>query len=275
MKAIYKTLAILSIALFVFAIAKVGYDLYHFEDKIAKDLGIVELSEKSKITPDLIQLGVFVGVAFAMALLAIMFLIISYQRFSINEKPTIQMGESSYHSGQQQENNFKTIEDIDAFSNLMSVHNHEPEKALEKALHKICGDLRAAQGALYIATQKQSFNFITFFKGYAYYTPESKVLEYEFGEGLAGQAAKDGRAVLINRIPDGYMTVVSGLGSASPRSLLIVPVRNSLGESLGVIEVASFEQFNEAHQSYVQKVATLLVEAMQATQYNMSVQNIS
>jgi hypothetical protein len=275
MKAIYKTFAVLSIALFVFAIAKVGYDLYHFEDKIANDLGIVELSEKNKITPDLLQLGIFVGVAFAMALLSIMFLILSYQRFSVNEKPTIQMGESSYHSGQQQEQSFKTIEDIDAFSNLMSVHSHEPEKALEKALQKICNDLRAAQGILYIANKKHGFNFITFFKGYAYYTPESKVLEYEFGEGLAGQTAKDGRAVLLNRIPEGYMTVVSGLGSASPRSLLIVPIKNSSGETLGVIEIASFEQFNEAHQSYAQKVATLLGEPVQAVQYNISVQNIS
>ena len=54
------------------------------------------------------------------------------------------------------------------------------------------------------------------------------------------------------------MTVVSGLGNTSPRYLIIAPIRREEKETLGVIEVASFEKIKENHKLYIEKVADLL-----------------
>jgi putative methionine-R-sulfoxide reductase with GAF domain len=84
---------------------------------------------------------------------------------------------------------------------------------------------------------------------------------YEFGEGLAGQVAKEGKSVNIRNVPEGYITVLSGLGNASPNALVIVPVWFN-DQVAGVLEVASFREFSQEDQSYLQAVAGLLGERL-------------
>lgn len=44
---------------------------------------------------------------------------------------------------------------------------------------------------------------------------------FEFGDGLLGQVAAQKSAILINDVPDGYLTVGSSLGRSKPRTLVI------------------------------------------------------
>jgi methyl-accepting chemotaxis protein len=95
--------------------------------------------------------------------------------------------------------------------------------------------------------------------GYALSLGESASVEYEFGEGLIGQAAAEGRTLYVDDIPDGYIKIISGLGSASPRYLLIVPVKNQ-NEVLGVMEMAAFTDISEDKRKFVEEAAQLLVK---------------
>ncbi len=90
---------------------------------------------------------------------------------------------------------------------------------------------------------------------------ESASIEYEFGEGLIGQAAVEGRTLYVDDIPEGYIKIISGLGSASPKHLLIVPVKNQK-ETLGVIEIASFTDLTEDKRKFVEEAAQLLDTAV-------------
>ena len=63
--------------------------------------------------------------------------------------------------------------------------------------------------------------------GYALSIGESTVIKYEIGEGLIGQSAASGNTLYVDDVPDGYIKIVSGLGSASPQHLLIVPVKKN------------------------------------------------
>ena len=56
--------------------------------------------------------------------------------------------------------------------------------------------------------------------GYALSIGESTVIKYEFGEGLIGQSAASGNTLYVDDVPEGYIKIVSGLGSASPKYLL-------------------------------------------------------
>jgi len=86
-------------------------------------------------------------------------------------------------------------------------------------------------------------------------------LVYEFGEGLAGQVAKEGKSINITNVPQGYITVLSGLGSASPNALAIVPVQ-SADQVVGVLEVASFRPFSRSDENYLQALAGTLSERL-------------
>nr|WP_246095924.1 HAMP domain-containing protein [Streptomyces botrytidirepellens] len=70
------------------------------------------------------------------------------------------------------------------------------------------------------------------------------------GRGLVAQAALEKKRILINNVPPDYITINSGLGSALPTSVVILPI---LYEDLvlGVIELASFSRFSEVHLAFV------------------------
>ena len=47
---------------------------------------------------------------------------------------------------------------------------------------------------------------------------------FTLGDGLLGRVARDGKPVLIENVPDGYLTIGSALGEDRPRHLVIAPL---------------------------------------------------
>ncbi|WP_215910839.1 HAMP domain-containing protein [Streptomyces coffeae] len=70
------------------------------------------------------------------------------------------------------------------------------------------------------------------------------------GRGLVAQAALEKKRILINNVPPDYITINSGLGSALPASVVILPILYE-DQVLGVIELASFSRFSEVHLAFI------------------------
>ncbi|GGE01711.1 hypothetical protein GCM10011515_21730 [Tsuneonella deserti] len=69
-------------------------------------------------------------------------------------------------------------------------------------------------------------------------------------EGLIGQAAADKRPMRLDKVPGDYVRIASGLGDGRPAHLNILPALFE-DEVKAVIELASFEEFNETHHSFL------------------------
>jgi signal transduction histidine kinase/CheY-like chemotaxis protein/HAMP domain-containing protein len=75
------------------------------------------------------------------------------------------------------------------------------------------------------------------------------VSHFTIGEGLAGQAAVERKRILIRDAPAGFLTVGSGLGEASPVSVVVLPISFE-GRVLGVLELASLHHFEDVHLAF-------------------------
>jgi len=95
---------------------------------------------------------------------------------------------------------------------------------------------------------------------YGYAQPGSEVM-YAPGEGLVGQAAASRRTIRVSDIPDGYLTIRSGLGEATPADVVVMPIQFE-GEPLGVVEFASFHTFSPLHISFLERLATNIGTAL-------------
>ena len=62
---------------------------------------------------------------------------------------------------------------------------------------------------------------------------------------MVGQVVKNGLPLNLDNVPDGYITVISGLGKTTPQNLLIIPIGYD-SDFVGVIEIASFTKFSES-----------------------------
>ena len=80
---------------------------------------------------------------------------------------------------------------------------------------------------------------------------------FAFGEGLVGQAAADGRTLVLNDLPDDYLHIGSAVGRALPRHLLVAPFQFE-DRLLGVVELASLTSFTDLEQEFVARACAIL-----------------
>ncbi len=84
---------------------------------------------------------------------------------------------------------------------------------------------------------------------YGYQQRKSISNTFDFGEGLVGQAAVERKSILITEAPTDYISITSGLGSAVPGSIIVMPILFE-EQVLGVIELASLQTYSESHRTF-------------------------
>ncbi len=94
----------------------------------------------------------------------------------------------------------------------------------------------------------ESFDIIGSFAYFSTQNPQS----FTVGEGLAGQVVKNKKPLSLTNVPDGYVTIVSGLGNGSPKQILFIPLIHQ-GEVYGLLELAAFRDMNFDYQSFFEK----------------------
>lgn len=142
------------------------------------------------------------------------------------------------------------------------------EKFGESMLSNISQCIDIVQGTLHILDNgDETFKQIA---GYAFYT-DGETSTYKVGETLAGQVAKNQEILNLDKVPENYITVMSGLGNASPKNLLIVPVITPNKQTIGIIEVAAFKPFNNQIEELFAKLGNNLGEKIETASQNKEV----
>jgi CheY-like chemotaxis protein/signal transduction histidine kinase/CHASE3 domain sensor protein len=92
-------------------------------------------------------------------------------------------------------------------------------------------------------------------------------------EGLLGQAAADGRAIVLHDIPDGYLTIGSALGRHKPRHLVIAPFHAD-GVVNAVIELGFLQPVDDRMREFLDLVAGSVGVALRSARYRSELQNM-
>jgi len=121
----------------------------------------------------------------------------------------------------------------------------EHKKVSELILGCLSRAYEITQAEIFLLTKDDGNEKLSLSATYAFYVPEEKVYEFEMGEGLIGQVAKAGEPLYMDNLPQGYITVKSGLGESTPSHLVIIPWKNKENELYAVLEIASFKPFEK------------------------------
>lgn len=127
------------------------------------------------------------------------------------------------------------------------------ENPIQSTLNEICNQLQAGQGAIYIAADKG----IELKYGYALSLTKDSATLFDMGEGLVGRVAVEGKTLYIDKLPPDYLTIFSGLGSASPSFLAIVPISDGTTVH-GIIEISTFHSINKITLDQLESIGALL-----------------
>ncbi len=140
----------------------------------------------------------------------------------------------------------ENLKNIDEYSDI--------KEYCRKVVTEIANYFEASHGAFYVKERDNENNDIIVLRGgYAFHKSDDGNHYFNLGEGLAGQVAKAKHLININNVPEGYISILSGLGSSSPKSLLIFPVTVE-GIVFGVIEMASFKDFSPEQEKITETI---------------------
>jgi len=130
-----------------------------------------------------------------------------------------------------------------------------------RMLSLLAKEKEISQGIFYIADYTDNKQVLKVLSAYAYDSTDTGDRIFDFGEGFPGQVAKDRTLINISEVPDGYISIVSGLGRANPASLIIFPVIHD-DKVLAVIELSSFQKFSEEDESFFTKFSRSVGERL-------------
>ena len=113
--------------------------------------------------------------------------------------------------------------------------------------------VNAQYGVFYVTKREEDETKLELVASYGAETPAQLKQEFLLREGLIGQAAADRRPILLKDVPPDFIRIGSGLGDAKPANVNILPALFE-DEVKAVIELASFNEFNETHQSFLDQL---------------------
>lgn len=104
----------------------------------------------------------------------------------------------------------------------------------------------AHHGAFFQIEEDESKQSLELTASYGFRLDSARMTRVAMGESLVGQSALEKKTILVTQVPGGYLTVASALGESAPVNLVILPILFQ-GETLGVIELASLNEFSDVH----------------------------
>jgi HAMP domain-containing protein/signal transduction histidine kinase/DNA-binding response OmpR family regulator len=113
--------------------------------------------------------------------------------------------------------------------------------------------VNAQYGVFYVAKREEEEIKLELVASYGAEGPDHLRKEFNLREGLVGQAAADKRPILLKNVPPDFIRIGSGLGHATPANVNILPALFE-DDVKAVIELASFNEFNETHQSFLDQL---------------------
>ncbi|MGC1240804.1 MAG: response regulator [Chryseosolibacter sp.] len=128
--------------------------------------------------------------------------------------------------------------------------------------------LHAQIGALYIREN----GHLKLTGRYAFHAP-GKDQTLSVGQGLVGQAAADGKQILLSQVPDDYIKISSSLGNTKPRNIIVYPFKYE-GEVKGVAEIGSTKEFSALDLEFLELVSNNIGIAINASQSRARMKNL-
>ncbi|HYD57521.1 MAG TPA: HAMP domain-containing protein, partial [Burkholderiales bacterium] len=111
----------------------------------------------------------------------------------------------------------------------------------------------AHQAEFYVVTSEDAKHRLKLLASYASRGQRSHGKEIDLGEGLVGQCAIEKRKLLLNNVPPKAFRIATGLAETAALDVLVLPIVFE-GEVRGVLELASLDRFNPAHQAFLDQL---------------------
>lgn len=161
-----------------------------------------------------------------------------------------------------------TTQGLSDLSQLIREYQNNIQELTLRAVTFIVNYVQVQQASLFVLeTDQNEDQYLNLSACYAF--NRKKILEkrINIGEGMVGQAFLERQTVIVTKVPQGYTTITSGLGDATPGYLIVVPMKYNEVVT-AVMELAGFEILEEYQVAFLEKAGEFIASAISNVQNN-------
>lgn len=156
-----------------------------------------------------------------------------------------------------------TNEGAAQFNEIIKNENVEVTMLGDKILKQLINYVKANQGAMYLVNETD--NSLERIATYAYGKKKFINDKQPVENGLLGQCYLEKSSIYLKEVPTDYVNITSGLGEATPSTILITPLK-SQEKVVGLIELASFSTFEKHELDFVEKMSESIASILLSRQ---------
>jgi methyl-accepting chemotaxis protein len=154
------------------------------------------------------------------------------------------------------------------FADILRQNNSDLQVLCDNVIKNVVKYLDANQGGMFLWNEdEKNDQFFELKSTYAWDRKKYVTKRIEKGEGLVGACAMEKETIFLTEVPEEYVEITSGLGSATPRCVLLVPLKHE-ENILGVIEMASFKVIETYQISFLEEIAESIASTISAVRIN-------
>lgn len=160
------------------------------------------------------------------------------------------------------------------FGELLRHNETNLEEFSYHILSNLIDYVKADVGGLFLVNDsEEKGRTIDLMACYAYDRRKYEERSLIVGEGLVGRCVQESETIFLTEIPSGYITIGSGLGENDPTCILIVPLKLN-DEVYGVIELATFEPFEQYIVDFVEKIGVTIASTISTARVNIKTKQL-
>jgi len=157
-------------------------------------------------------------------------------------------------------------EGLAMFGDILRKDSDNLEELSYNLISNLVKYIKANQGAFFII-EDEGDKHLQMTASYAYERRKYADKRVEWGDGLIGASIQEHETIFMTDIPESYVHITSGLGEATPRSLVIVPLKIN-DEVYGVIEIGSLYNIEKHIVDFIEKVAENIASTISNVKMN-------
>lgn len=156
---------------------------------------------------------------------------------------------------------------IAKFGDILRVESESLHELSNRLLSELVTYTGANQGGLFVLNDEADSEIFEMVGAVAYERNKLINKNYGIGEGLIGRCAFEKKSIFLTDVPENYMNITSGLGTANPRCLLIEPALVD-DKVFAVLELASFSVFEGHIIQFIEKLSENIASVISTVRNN-------
>lgn len=159
-----------------------------------------------------------------------------------------------------------TTEGLSEFSQIIRKNQNNLNDLTNKAVTFLIRYTKSLQGSLFVLEKDdEGQSYLKISACYAFDQEMNIKKRINIGEGMVGQVYLEGKTVVLKSIPQGFVSINSGLGQATPNCVTIIPVKYN-DRVLAILELASFSAYDETEINFLEKSGEFIATAIATMQ---------